>query len=145
MCFGNVAANLLEAYRREQAPEADFDALDREAAAAPAGCDGVALDHAASEAAGRAVFRGGRSAAASRGHHVRSIYEGVAEALAQQVERLCGDERPRRVIAAGGAARSELWRTIKSQRLGVPVEPAACEEAACLGAARLAADAIAPR
>jgi autoinducer 2 (AI-2) kinase len=137
MCFGGVSANLLERWRREHAPDRAFAQLDRAAAEVPAGAEGLTLDAEASDAAGRAIFRN-HQPHHGHAHEVRAILEGVADALAAQLQRLCGGRMPRRVVAAGGAARSETWRRIKSERLGVPVVAAACEEPACLGAAKLA-------
>ncbi len=137
MCVDNVAANMLEAYRREHAPDVPYDALNEEAARVPKGCDGLSLDRVASNERGRPVFRGERPEH-TRGHYVRAIFEAIAETLAEHVARLCPDARPPRILAAGGAARSELWRRIKGERGGIPVVATGCEEPTCRGAALLA-------
>lgn len=137
MLFGDVSANLVEALRAKCAPRLSYEQLDELAAATPAGCDGLRLDLQASITKREPVYD--READDQPlGCRVRAIYEGVAEALREQVTSLAGDQRPSRILAAGGAARSATWRQIKSSALGIPVEAAAGEEPTSRGAAMLA-------
>jgi sugar (pentulose or hexulose) kinase len=72
------------------------------------------------------------------GHDVRAILEEVAEESRRQVRTLSSDAVPTRVVAGGGAARSEMWLRIKSETLGCPVVAVDCMETASRGPALLA-------
>ncbi len=135
MVFGDVSANLLEAFRNALPEPTDFDTLGELAAAAtgdqltlPREWDTPELlDHvrhwAKTEDTGEAV---------------RAILEGVAQALDQQIKQLCGTERPPAIHSVGGAAKSTPWMQIKANTVGVPFRAVACEEPTSLGAALLA-------
>lgn len=135
MVFGNVSANLLEAYRNALSEPIEFDALGDEAVAVDGGrlvlprdLDTPALlDHVR----GWAVNE-------PRGEAVRAIFEGVAAALDEQLDQLCGAARPEELHSVGGAARSKVWMGIKAKALGIPVRAVACPEPTSLGAALLA-------
>ena len=135
MCFGNVSANLLEVFRDEQPDNPTFGQLDAEAAAVRDG--GPQLDLTNSAQQRRAVFVDVLPRH-QRGHHARSILEGVAQALRDQLIAL-GTPVPTCIRAVGSAAGSDLWLQLKANMLGVPVEAMACAEPACLGGAILAA------
>jgi xylulokinase len=140
MAFGSTSANLLEAYRKHLPDTPPFEALTQEAAAVPPGANGYRLCADPGNAAPDALVHG--SGQPSRGEAVRAILEGVADALAGQIDALCGSDRPDRVRSVGGAARSDLWLRIKATRLGIPVQATLCEEPTSLGAALLAAHAL---
>jgi xylulokinase len=122
-----------------------YDELLAEAAAAPAGADGVLFapylsgertPHVDPDV--RAAFQG-LSLGHGRGVLVRAVLEGVAYALRDSLEllRTLGvDARVGR--ASGGGARSELWLRIVASVLGVPLELTAVEEGSAYGAALLA-------
>ncbi|MEX0776844.1 MAG: FGGY-family carbohydrate kinase [Phycisphaeraceae bacterium] len=137
MCFGNVSANLVEALRNTEHPTPDYDTLNCEAAAAPRDCGGLRLDSAASAVSGQPVFIGHRQGQ-TRGHQVRAVFQGVADALKEQVDTLVTGRRPAEVISVGGAAQSDLWLQIKADTLGMPVVAIDAKEPTCLGAAALA-------
>jgi len=65
--------------------------------------------------------------------------EGVVFALDEGLDVLRNlGVQPTRIIAAGGGARSDLWRQIQADVFGVPVERAPLDEAAAYGAALIA-------
>jgi xylulokinase len=135
MCFSNTSANLLAWYRSTLSDAPSFEELSRQAASARRAAaiqpprDGEPLE---------ASFRLVRPDH-TRGEVVRGIMELIAAALADQLNALGGSTVPSRVRSAGGAARSDEWLAIKSHRLRTRVEPTACPEPTCLGAAVLAA------
>jgi xylulokinase len=122
-----------------------YDRLTEEAAAVPAGSDGVLwapylmgerTPHLDPHARAALV---GLSASHSRGHVVRAILEGVAFSLQdtftlfEQMQVPVGTVR-----LGGGGARSALWRQIQADVYGYPVETVEAEEGAAYGAALLA-------
>ncbi|HSR34701.1 MAG TPA: FGGY-family carbohydrate kinase, partial [Anaerolineae bacterium] len=123
-----------------------YDLMGGMAAQVPAGSDGlVVLPHLEGAAcpefnpAARAVFFGA-TLAHTRAHFVRAIMESVAFMLKKNldiVEELGVDVDE--VRCTGGGARSDLWLRIKADVLQKPVTAAMVEEAACLGAALMAA------
>ncbi len=124
---------------------ASYDALMQEAAAAPAGADGLLwapylmgerTPHLDPNARGALV---GLTAQHTRAHVIRAILEGVAfslratftifEELGVPVKSIC---------LGGGGARSPLWQQIQADVYGMPVELVAADEGAAYGAALLA-------
>ena len=69
----------------------------------------------------------------------QGMLEGIAEIEKTGYRRLAelGAPWPKRVITTGGGAANSAWRTIREQRLGIPVVAAEYQEAA-YGAALLA-------
>lgn len=110
--FNGNGGRALEAYQKNMAPEYSIEALLEMAAAEP-------LD--------------------THGKQVRSILESTAYSLKELVQQLGGDGK---IIATGGGARSALWVLIKAVILNRPFIVPACSEAACLGAAMMAAHGI---
>ncbi len=141
MVFGNTSANLLEAYRNTLPDRPDFAALDRLAEAVAPGANGVRLRPDA-DAARIADSLVGLESHHTAGHVARAIMEGVAFALAEQVDGLCGSDRPPEIRSSGGAARSDVWLAIKADVLGTPFVASVCPEPTSLGAAMLAAKAV---
>ena len=141
MDFGSTSANLLEAYRNSLSDRPDFDVLGDAASQTPPGAEGLSIkgDPDVNDPAGMFV---GREKHHGRGHEVRAILEGVAFALAAQIERLYGQEHPTEIRSVGGAARSDLWLQIKADVLGCPVLGTTCQEPTSLGAAMLASRAL---
>ncbi|HEX6621266.1 MAG TPA: gluconokinase [Solirubrobacteraceae bacterium] len=78
-----------------------------------------------------------------RGHLVRAAVEGVCLQLALVLAsvRDAGNE-VREIRATGGFARSDLWRQMLADALGMPIGFAAGREGSALGAALLAMDAL---
>jgi len=135
MVFGDVSANLLEAFRNALPDSVDFEVLGEEAAGAtgdrlvlPRNLDTPALlEHVRMWAIDE-----------PRGEAVRAIFEGVAASLNEQLTQLCGTSRPKQIHSVGGAARSTVWMEIKANALGLPLRAVACPEPTSLGAALLA-------
>jgi len=75
----------------------------------------------------------------SRSHLVRAVMEGVAFAMRDSLEifRSMGVST-QRIIAAGGGAKSAVWRQIQADVFGSPLAASAVEEPAARGAAILA-------
>jgi xylulokinase len=122
-----------------------YEQLTQEAAAIPAGSDGVLwapylmgertplLDPNA-----RGTLTG-LAASHTRGHVVRAVLEGVAFSLKDTFSLFAEMKVPvRNVRLGGGGARSDLWRQIQADIYGCEVEILAAEEGAAYGAALLA-------
>jgi xylulokinase len=139
MVFGDVSANLLEAFRGALPEEKSFAELDALAAEAettlmlPTELDtpdllALVRQWAVEKPVGEAA---------------RAILEGVAGTLKRQVTALCGSAPPLQIHCVGGAAKSTVWMGIKAHTLGVPMCAVACDEPTSLGAAVLARAALA--
>ncbi len=131
-------------------PDTDGGTLERleaEAAAIPPGAEGLLfLPYLAGERTpvwddrARGAFVG-LTFHHNRAHCARAVYEGIALAVRHVLE-LC--ERAAAADAVelrvcGGGSRSALWNRIKADAVGRPVLQLEVAEAACLGAAMLAA------
>ncbi|NOX08454.1 MAG: FGGY-family carbohydrate kinase [Gammaproteobacteria bacterium] len=70
---------------------------------------------------------------------LQGMFEGIADIEYQGYRRLeqLGTPYPKRIQTIGGGANNKIWQQIRSQRLGIPVQPAKQQEAA-YGAALLA-------
>lgn len=70
----------------------------------------------------------------------RAVMEGVSFVLRRNCEDLANRGcAPEAIIATGGGAKSELWCQIQADITGIPVRVPKEKEAACLGAAMIAA------
>jgi len=141
MLFGVTSANLLEWYRNSLPDRSSFDVLCGLAAGISPGADGLRLRPDADKGTPGDGFIGWGDSHTT-GHAVRSIMETVAFALSEQIDQLCGSERPAEVRSCGGAARSETWLQIKADVMGVPFVRTEFPSPACLGSAMLAARAL---
>jgi xylulokinase len=122
-----------------------YDELTREAAAAPAGADGVLwapylmgerTPHLDPHIRGALV---GLAAHHTRGHIVRAVLEGVAFSLRDTFTIFSELQIPvQRIRLGGGGARSPLWRQIQADVYGHAVETVKADEGAAFGAAVLA-------
>lgn len=118
--------------------------LGREAAAVPAGCDGVAavLDWLApGEEPNRRGALVGFSGAQGRGHLHRAVLEAIAFTMADHIWAMATEVGAdfRRVVATGGGAQSPLLVQVLADVTGLPVERATVDDAAGSGAAVCAA------
>jgi sugar (pentulose or hexulose) kinase len=77
----------------------------------------------------------------SRAHCARAVYEGVAFAVRDLLERCkaVAATAPKVVRVSGSGSASDFWNQVKADIIGLPVQRVAVLEAACLGAAVLAA------
>jgi xylulokinase len=124
---------------------ASYDSLMIEAAAAPAGSDGLLwapylmgerTPHLDPNARGALV---GLTAQHTRAHVIRAILEGVAFSLRDTFTIFRELGVPVKSIRlGGGGARSYLWQQIQADIYGMPVDLVAAEEGAAYGAALLA-------
>lgn len=146
LALGATLAGAVQRWFRDaMAPGVAFETLDREAAAIPAGAEGVrCLPYLQGErtpvwdAGARGAYVG-LSLAHGRGHLYRAVLEGIAVSFRHclEVARESGLEL-REVIAVNGGARSALWRQILCDALGVPLSYLPESPGAPAGAAILA-------
>lgn len=132
-------------FRDQFAGGASYDTLMVEAAAAPAGSDGLLwapylmgerTPHLDPNARGALV---GLTAQHTRAHVIRAILEGVAFSLRDTFTIFRELDVPVKSIRlGGGGARSYLWQQIQADIYGMPVDLVAAEEGAAYGAALLA-------
>lgn len=124
---------------------ADASALDRLAATAPPGCDGVTFLPALAGAmtpVWRPHARGtlhGLSPSHGAAHVARAVLEGLAFGCRDVIERLAamglaGD----RVVLVGGGAASALWAQLRADATGLRHEAIANPNTSPLGAAMIA-------
>ena len=131
-----------EAARRAISP---YELLNAEAEQTPAAADGLIFLPCLSgamtptwNADARGVFFG-LSLAHGRGHIVRSILEGTAFGLRDNVDRMAEiGLHPQEIRAVGGGARGRLWLQIKADVTGKLVSVPRELETTALGAAMLA-------
>jgi xylulokinase len=132
-------------FRDQFGDGATYDSLMKEAAAAPAGSDGLLwapylmgerTPHLDPNARGALV---GLTAQHTRAHVIRAILEGVAFSLRDTFTIFHELGVPvKSVRLGGGGARSPLWQQIQADIYGMPVDLVAAEEGAAYGAALLA-------
>ncbi len=140
MALEGRGASLLEALRNALPGRPEYSDLNAEAARTPPGADGIRLARPLILNSGTDPTEAfdGWTPDHTRGHMVRCVMETIAFFLVDQVRMLCGEQLPPVLRCCGGAARSSVWLQIKADVLGIPCEPAPCEEPACLGVAMLA-------
>lgn len=133
--------------RETLCPGTDYATLDGEAAASPPGARGVRFyPHLAGAGSplwqpqARGTFTG-ISLASTRGDLVRALLEGVAFQVRRNLEAMPLPAPPKAAVLFGGGARSDVWRGIIADVLGLPVGVTTTVEVACLGAAMCAATA----
>ncbi len=128
LAAGMATAGLLTAWLRDLVGGgADFTALAREAAAVPAGADGLlVLPYFAGERTpvfdprARGVVAG-LGLTHTRAHLYRAVYEGVAYGVRQIFELVDRALTPvERVVAVGGGTQTRLWPQIVSDVTGRP-------------------------
>lgn len=122
-----------------------YDQMTKDAAAVPAGSDGVLwapylmgerTPHTDPDVRGALL---GLAASHTRGHVTRAVLEGVAFSLRDSFGIFDELDVPvRRVRVGGGGARSPLWRNIQAAVYNHAVETVVAEEGAAYGAALLA-------
>ncbi len=129
-------------FRRTLAPEASYEELGQEAQLVTPCCEGLAFFPCMMgertpymDAATRGMFFG-LTFKHTRGHIVRSIMEGVTFAMLECINllgELCDGSK--KIICAGGGARSALWLQIQADIYGREVYVSNTPEQACAGAA----------
>ncbi len=140
------AAGSLQWYKDTLAPHLDFDGLLAEAAAIPAGSDGLFfLPYLTGERTphpdplARGAFIG-LTTRHTRGHMTRAVLEGVAYGLKDSFTLIARAGLPERFEAriSGGGAKSAVWQQIIADVLGAPLVNINTTEGGAFGAAILA-------
>jgi xylulokinase len=129
--------------------EEAYEELNRLAAAAPAGCDGLVLLPFFAGACipendmyAKGVWYG-ITLKHGKGHFARSIQESVGFMMRRILDLiLAADIEIGEVRSMGGAARSDLWLQIKADICGLPMVRMVEEETSVLGCAILSAVAV---
>jgi len=125
----------------------DFELMEAEASAVAPGAEGLLfLPYLQGERApvwdpqARAAFVG-LTDRHVRAHCARAVYEGVAFAVRDLLERCraASGLEPEELRVSGGGSASALWNQVKADVTGLPVQRVMVTDAACLGAAMLAA------
>lgn len=135
-----------EQVRAERENRSIWEILDQQAAAVPAGCEGlVCLDYwqgnrcPIKDPLARGAWWG-LSLSHGPGHLVRSIYEGTACGTRHILEDLAEHGmRVDRLFAGGGGVRSRLWLQLHADILNLPIHVPEDTEACALGSALVAA------
>ncbi len=141
------AAGSLRWLRDTIAPGVGFDELSREAAGVAPGADGLLfLPYLTGERTphpdplARGAFIG-LTVRHERAHLVRAVMEGVAYGLRDGYRLMIAAGVPpaQTMRGSGGGVKSDLWRQVVADVLGVTLGTVATEEGAAFGAAVLAA------
>jgi xylulokinase len=139
------SGSIIKWFRNNFAPDLDYADLDSEASRVPAGSEGlVLLPYFIGEKT--PVFdplaRGilfGLTLQHTKAHIYRAILEGISFGFFHHLQVL--EERGfgvRRVRVANGGARSQLWRQVTADVIGLPLEEVANHPGSSLGAAFIA-------
>ncbi len=137
LAFNDDGAGVLEWYQKEYVPDLSIEQLIGAAEKVKPGCDGLIAHRSANRYDNLSGFEN-KTKHHTHGHFVRAMMESTAASLAELVEGLCAKEKPVRIVATGGGAKSDLWLRIKADILGVEFVTTNCPEPACKGAAMLA-------
>ncbi len=138
LAFNDTGAANTDWYREQFAPGLPIQTLLRLAEDVPPGAMGLRAKPTLQALSQDECFLNLTDRHA-HGHCVRAIMEASAIALRDLIAGLGLPEKPARVLATGGGARSDVWLGIKADLLGMDVLQVDCEEPACQGAAMLAA------
>lgn len=138
LAFNDNGAAALEWYQKQHAPNLSLDELLKMAESIEVGSDGLIARARCNQYEGFKGFEN-ISSLHRHGHFIRAITESVALDLAKLVDSLCLNNRPKRIVATGGGAQSELWLKIKADLLGTTFITTNYQEPACAGAAMFAA------
>ena len=144
-----ASGSLLRWFRDQFAQGIDYAQLDAEAAALPAGADGlIVLPYFLGEKTplNDPMARGtlvGLTLMHTRAHIFRALLEGIAFGFQHHLEVLAEHQYvPARARLTNGGAHSELWRQITADVLGLPLEAIAHHPGSSLGAAFVAGKGI---
>jgi xylulokinase len=137
MTFDENGAVALEWYQKNYAPEYSIEELADMAEKIAAGCDGLVALPCANNYQGLKGFQNIKQSS-NHGHFVRAIMESTANSLALLLNEL-QISPDAKIVSTGGGAKSLLWREIKNSLTRKQFSTPAYSEAACLGAAMIAA------
>ncbi|MBO9595121.1 MAG: FGGY-family carbohydrate kinase [Niabella sp.] len=138
MSFDRNGAGALEWYRKTYAMEYTMEALLEMAATVAAGCDGLVALPCAHMYAGKSGFLHQQDRF-HHGHYIRAIMESTAVSLKQLISRVDTEQESYAVFSTGGGAKSALWGRIKEAVIRRSFYRNKNNEAACRGAAMVAA------
>ncbi|MCL4396611.1 MAG: FGGY-family carbohydrate kinase [Chloroflexi bacterium] len=139
------SGSLIKWFRQQFAPDCDYATLDKEAAAVPAGSQGLILlpyflgeKTPINDPLARGVLFG-LTLSHTRAHVYRAVLEGISFGFNHHLEVLA--ERGLHAVRArvtNGGAQSHLWKQVTADILGVPLEQIAAHPGSSLGAAFVA-------
>ncbi|HEU4657349.1 MAG TPA: FGGY-family carbohydrate kinase [Capillimicrobium sp.] len=141
-----ASGSLIRWFHEQLGRETDLAALDEEARRAGPGAGGLVLlpyvlgeKTPVNDPRARGVLFG-MHLGHTRGHVFRAVLEGISYGFRHHLDvfRERGHE-PRRVRVTNGGARSELWKQVTADVLGLPLEVPRESAGSALGAAFLAA------
>jgi xylulokinase len=140
-----ASGSIIRWFREQLAPDADYQALDKEGSNVSCGSNGLVLlpyflgeKTPINDPLARGVLFG-LTLSHSRAHIYRAILEGIAYGFRHHLAVL--GERKLRVNKArvtNGGARSALWKQVTADVLGIPLEEVATHPGSSLGAAFVA-------
>ncbi len=137
MAFHENGAVALEWYQKTYRKELSIDELTKMAQDVPDGCDGLVALPCVNNFIELEGFVNKKDYY-HHGYFVRAIMESTAKSLGQLFEELQLNSHAR-IVSTGGGAKSLLWRKIKSSITGYNLSTPIYSEAACIGAAMIAA------
>jgi xylulokinase len=122
-----------------------YGVIEREAAAVPAGCDGLIFlpyllgERTPADFCTRGVFLG-LTPRHTRGHMARAVMEGICFGLTPALNAISAHEglSVQEVRVTGGGAKSNLWQQIRADVYGRPISTLREQQGSMLGAALLA-------
>jgi len=139
------SGSLIRWFRDQFASGVGYAQLDAEAAALPAGADGlILLPYFVGEKTplNDPLARGtlvGLTLMHTRAHIFRAVLEGISFGFMHHMDVLAGrGHRPTRGRLTNGGAHSALWKQITADALGLPLEAVAQHPGSSLGAAFVA-------
>lgn len=136
----NNGATALQWYQQNYASGLTIEQLVQMAKKIKPGCDGLTATPCPDKYENLSGFKN-HTDEHTHGHFVRAIMESTAKSLAELVEQLYGKDKPKKIAATGGGAKSDLWLQIKADSIGAEFITVDCDEPACKGAAVLATSA----
>ncbi|MGA8979121.1 MAG: FGGY-family carbohydrate kinase [Pedococcus sp.] len=146
LAAGMATSGTVTSWLQELVGDVPFETLVTEAAATPAGADGLlVLPYFAGERSpvfdprARGIIAG-LTLRHTRGHVFRAVYEGIAFGVRQLLELFDTPEHPvRRVVAVGGGTQGGLWTQVVSDVTGWEQDVPAQTVGASYGDALMAA------
>lgn len=137
MTFNENGAVALEWYQKNYASQYSLDELAQMAEKTPYDNDGLVAMFCVNRFDGLQGFQNIKDHH-HHGYFVKAIMNSTAASLHELFQQL-QVKQGSRIVSTGGGAKSKLWRTIKSQVTGKKLSVPLYSEAACLGAAMIAA------
>ena len=102
------------------------------------GCNGLLALPSANEYENLEGFQNVNSSHTA-GHFARAIMESTTKSLAELIDALYPEGRPKKIVATGGGAKSDPWLQIKADLIDAEFLRVSVPEPACCGAAMIVA------